>query len=137
MNMLGKVLIVEDDLFLQDFYRIFFRKIGGSIIILEDGLKIIQEVENGNVDLIVMDINLRNTYLNSEKMDGVKLSRYIKMNFTKKSIPILLITAYPISSIADNMLAESMADDYLIKPITDFNLLVQKINKLVYEHTER
>ena len=134
--MLGKVLVVEDDLFLQDFYRIFFRKIGGTIVILEDGAKIIEEIQNGKVDLIVMDINLRNTYLNSEKMDGVKLSRHIKLNYGALNIPILLITAYPVSSVADNMLAESMADDYLIKPITDFNLLVKKINKLVYEHTE-
>ena len=136
MKMLAKIIIVEDDSFLQDFYRIFFRKIGGDIIILEDGSKIIQEIENGNVDLVIMDINLRNTYLNSEKMDGIHLSRYIKLNYESMNIPILLITAYPISSVGDNLLAESMADDYLIKPITDYNLLIQKINKLVYEHTE-
>ncbi len=134
--MLSKVIIVEDDIFLQDFYRIFFRKIGGNIVILEDGDKILNEIKSEKVSLIVMDINLRNTYLNSEKMDGVKLSKYIKTNFASLEIPILLITAYPVSSVADNMLAESMADDYLIKPITDLNLLVQKINKLVYEHTE-
>lgn len=134
--MLGKVLIIEDDLFLQDFYRIFFRKIGSDILILEDGEKILKEIESDKISLVVMDINLRNTYLNSEKMDGVKLSKYIKTNYAKLNIPVLLITAYPVSSVADNMLAESMADDYLIKPITDLNLLVQKINKLVYEHTE-
>lgn len=134
--MLGKILIVEDDLFLQDFYRIFFRKIGVEIIVIEDGNQIMNEIENGKIDLVVMDINLRNSYLNGEKMDGVKLSRHIKTKYAHLNVPVLLITAYPISSVADNMLADSMADDYLIKPITDFNLLVNKINKLVYEHTE-
>lgn len=134
--MLGRIIIVEDDLFLQDFYRIFFRKVGGDVMVIEDGNKIMDEIENGKIDLVVMDINLRNSYLNGEKMDGIKLSRYIKTKYANLNIPVLLITAYPASSVAESMLADSMADDYLIKPITDFNLLVNKINKLVYEHTE-
>lgn len=131
-----KIIVIEDDQFLQDFYRIFFKKHGGNIVVLEEGTAILKEILKGDVDLIVMDINLRNTYLNSEKMDGIKLSRFIKCNYAHMKIPILLITAYPISNIGNNMLEESMADDYLIKPISDFNLLVQKINKLVYRDNE-
>jgi CheY-like chemotaxis protein len=130
--MLGKILIVEDDLFLQDFYRLFFKKIGGEILILEDGQKIIDEISNGKINLIIMDINLRNTYLNDQKIDGIKLSRYIKINFPNFSIPILLVTAYSQLSMRDEFLKDSLADDILVKPIVDYNQLIEKINKLVF-----
>lgn len=130
--MLGKILIIEDDLFLQDFYRLFFKKIGGEILILEDGKKIIDEISNGKINLIIMDINLRNTYLNDQKIDGIKLSRYIKINFPNFSIPILLVTAYSQLSMRDEFLKDSLADDILVKPIVDYNQLIEKINKLVF-----
>lgn len=130
--MLGKILIVEDDLFLQDFYRLFFKKIGGEILILEDGNKIIDEISKGEINLIIMDINLRNTYLNDQKIDGIKLSRYIKINFPNYSLPILLVTAYSQLSMRDEFLKDSLADDILVKPIVDYNQLIEKINKLVF-----
>ncbi len=134
---MGSVLIIEDDSFLQDFYRLFFKKIGGQVVVVEDGMKVLEEIVNGDVDLIIMDVNLRNTYLNGAKIDGIHFSKYIKMNYPQLHIPILLITAYPVSSMGNNMLEESMADDYLIKPITDYNQLVQKINQLVFAQNER
>jgi two-component system, cell cycle response regulator DivK len=132
-----RVLIIEDDMFLQDFYRLFFKKLGGEVLIREDGSEIINEIISGNVDLIIMDINLRNTYLNNKRVDGLYFSRYIKQNFPTFKIPILLITAYPINSFGENKLEESLADDYLIKPITDYNQLVDKINRLVFAQNER
>lgn len=132
-----RVLIVEDDIFLQDFYRLFFKKIKCDVVIKEDGTDIINEIISGNVDLIIMDINLRNTYLNGLRVDGIRFSRYIKTNYPGLAMPILLITAYPVNSFGENMLEESLADDYLIKPITDYNQLVNKINKLVFAQNER
>ncbi|MDP3582717.1 MAG: response regulator, partial [Ignavibacteria bacterium] len=123
--------------FLQDFYRLFFKKIKCDVVIKEDGTDILNEIISGNVDLIIMDINLRNTYLNGLRVDGIRFSRYIKTNYPHLSMPILLITAYPVNSFGENMLEESLADDYLIKPITDYNQLVNKINKLVYAQNER
>jgi CheY-like chemotaxis protein len=43
----------------------------------------------------------------------------------------MLVTAYPIESFGNNLLEDSMADDYLLKPITDYNQLIEKINNLV------
>ena len=131
MKLLKKIVIVEDDLFLQDFYKMFFKKIGGEIIILENADEILQVINSGNICLIIMDINLRNTFLHSQRVDGIKFSRYIKEKYPHLHIPIILITAYPLSSYGKNLLEESLADDYLVKPITDYNKLVDKINKLV------
>jgi CheY-like chemotaxis protein len=131
MRTLKKILVIEDDTFLQDFYRIIFKKIGAEIILAEDSDDIFRIVNEGEVELIIMDINLRNTSMNSKRIDGIKLSRYIKERFSHLHIPIILITAYPLASFGNNILEDSMADDYLIKPIADFNQLIEKINNLV------
>ena len=126
-----KILIIEDDIFLQDLYRIFFKKIGAAIILTENADDILRLINDGEIELIIMDINLRNTNLNSQRIDGIKFSRYIKEHFSSLCLPIILITAYPLASFGNNILEDSMADDYLIKPITDYNQLIEKINNLI------
>ena len=126
----GKIIIVEDDPFSQEFYLLLFEKKGYDCVIEEDGDKLIKDIQNEDVDLIIMDINLRNTYFEGEKIDGVKLSRIIKQNEKLKSIPILLITAYSDSIVENKYFDESMAEDYIIKPITDFNKLINKVEGL-------
>jgi len=128
-----KILIIEDDNILQEFYRILFRKLGHDVIILEDGEKIISTIKNEKISLIIMDINLRNTYLNSEKYDGIKLSRYIKENFNNLVLPIILVTAYSPNYCGDNLLRESLADDLILKPIISFEKLIQKVNRFINE----
>lgn len=134
---LKKIIIVEDDTFLQDFYKIFFKKVGGEVFIIEDPNELVQSVQEDRPDIIIMDINLRNSMLGSQKIDGIKLSRYIKQQFSSLHIPILLITAYALSTFGENVMEDSMADDYLIKPIADYNKLIEKINKLVSVNVER
>ncbi|MBL1212566.1 MAG: response regulator [Ignavibacteriae bacterium] len=129
--MSGKIIIVEDDPFSQEFYLLLFDKRGYNPIIEEDGDKLFKEIEDGNVDLIIMDINLRNTYFKGDKIDGVKLSSIIKQNPKFSHIPILLITAYSDSIVENKYFEESLADDYIIKPITDFNKLLNKVEGLI------
>jgi two-component system torCAD operon response regulator TorR len=132
-----KIVVVEDDLFSQDFYKLFFKKIGMEVFILESFDSIITTIENHQIDLIIMDINIKNTFYNSVRLDGLGLSKIIKSRYGSLNIPILLITAYPISTFGENVLDECMADDYFTKPIYDYNLLVEKINKLIYSKNER
>lgn len=137
MSQYDEILIIEDDSFMQDFYKAFFKKIGMKIVILEETNDITNEIDKGNVVLIIMDINLRNTFLNNKRADGIKFSRFIKVKYSQMQIPILLITAYPLLSFGENIMSDSLADDYLIKPIIDYNKLIEKINKLVCLKHER
>ncbi|PKL82170.1 MAG: hypothetical protein CVV24_11465 [Ignavibacteriae bacterium HGW-Ignavibacteriae-3] len=131
MNGMKKILIVEDDIFLQDLYKIFFAKLGAEIVLEEDSTEILKLIVEDQVSLIIMDVNLRNTNLDSKRIDGIKFSRYIKESFGHLHIPILLVTAYTVSSFSNNILEESLADDYLLKPIIDYNQLIEKINNLI------
>ncbi len=125
------ILIVEDDPFSQDFYRFIFKKAGYNATILEDGDEILRRLKTDNISLLIMDINLKNTYLKGEKIDGMQLSRIIKQDSGTSKIPILLVTAYSKSVTQGKFIDESMAEDYITKPIIDFNMLLNKVNQLI------
>ncbi len=125
------ILIIEDDPFTIDFYLFIFKKAGFNAIVMEDGDKVIEFLTSNKINLIIMDINLKNTYLNGAKIDGIKLSNYIKSSNGISNIPIMLVTAYSPSIKGENFYKESLAEDFITKPIVDFNLLIRKVNNLI------
>lgn len=129
--MTKNILIVEDDPFSQDFYRFIFKKAGYNATILEDGDEILRRLKVENINLLIMDINLKNTYLKGEKIDGMQLSRIIKQDAVTSKIPILLVTAYSKSVTQGKLIDESLAEDYITKPIVDFNMLLNKVDQLI------
>lgn len=128
--MSGKILIVEDDPFTQQFYNYFFTRTGHEIVITEDGDKILDYLGSESISLLILDINLKNTYLHNEKTDGIKIAKYIREKSEYKDIPILLVTAYQNKIGTKTFFDEKIADDYIIKPINDFNELLKKIDNL-------
>ncbi|MBI9073197.1 MAG: response regulator [Melioribacteraceae bacterium] len=131
--MTQKILIVEDDPFTQQFYTYLFSKTDYEIIQTEDGDKILQILDEEEITLIIMDINLTNTYWEDEKVDGVFISKFLKNNESYANIPILLVTAYQKKTGTKDIFEESCADEYIVKPITDFNELLGKIKQLINE----
>ncbi len=125
------IIVVEDDPFSQEFYKYLLKREGYLPLIIEEGDLLFKELKNGSISLIIMDINLKNTYLNDEKVDGVILSRLVKENPKYLEIPILLVTAYSLVTDGPGFFKESLAEDYITKPIMDYNLLLEKIKKLV------
>ena len=128
--MKGKIIICEDDKLLQNFYQIVLTKNNYEVFISEDGDEIISELLKSEPKLIIMDINLGNTYFKGEKTDGLKLSRYIKENFSFSHIPILISTASAPRDIHNDFLNDSLADELIHKPIVDFNSFLDTVNFL-------
>ena len=126
-----KLIIVEDDIITQKFYSIFFNKNGYQTIITDNGDKVFDTLVNEDIGLILMDINLSNTYLNGEKIDGIQLARYIKTDKKFLSIPLVLVTAYSLSNQIKQLLFDSKAEDIITKPILDYNRFLNKINSLI------
>ncbi len=131
MNNLTTLLVVEDDPFTRQFYDFLFTKFGFNIIQTEDGDEVFNILNNQKIDLIIMDINLKNTFVNQEKVDGVIITRKIKEDDKFKDIPVMLVTAYKNKGGESNYLDISKADDYIIKPIVDYNDLLNKVNNLL------
>lgn len=126
-----KVIIMEDDLFLTEFYSFVFNKIGYDSEILEDGDVFFQKLNSDRYDLILMDLSLKNTYLADKKVDGVELSRLVKESNQLKNIPIILVTAHQVDYQSKHLFVESLANDYIIKPITDVRTFIDKVNSVI------
>lgn len=122
------ILIVEDDYFTKEFYKVFFKKAGYNLLILEDGDILIKKLQSDDFDLVIMDIILRNSSINGTKVNGIQLSKHIKQNISK-FMPVILISGYNPDDKIKKILEESLADDFIIKPIIDFNLFLEKINR--------
>ena len=123
-----KILVIEDDLITQQFYAMFFKKRGFDSIITDNGDNVFETLASENVGVILMDINLSNTYFNGEKIDGIKLSQLIKANTDYNNIPLVLVTASSLSSQIKKFLTDTKAEDIVTKPILDYNRFVNKIN---------
>lgn len=126
-----KLIVVEDDIITQKFYSIFFNKNGYQTLITDNGDKVFNALINEDIGLILMDINLSNTYLNGEKLNGIQLSKYIKTDKKFLNIPLVLVTAYSLSNQIKQLLYDSKAEDIITKPILDYNLFLNKINSLI------
>lgn len=124
-----KLLIVEDDTLTQQLYMVYFRKSGIEPYITDDGEELFAILHRENIGLVLMDINLTNTYFRGEKMDGIKLSRLIKSNSDTKNIPIIIATGFSAFNYDDSLVKQTQADDLVVKPITNFNAFVNKVNQ--------
>ena len=123
-----KIIIVEDDKITQQFYSMFFNKYGYEFLITDNGDKILETLLTEDVGLILMDINLSNSYLNNEKIDGIRLSQIIKSYEKLKNIPLVLVTASSLSNQLKQFLSETNAEEIVTKPILDYSRFLIKIN---------
>lgn len=124
-----KLLIVEDDILTQQLYMVYFKKSGIESYITDDGEELFAILQRENIGLVLMDINLTNTYFRGEKMDGIKLSRLIKSNSVTKNIPIIIATGFSAFNHDNSLVRQTEADDLIVKPITNFNAFVKKVNQ--------
>jgi len=128
--MKSTILVMEDDSFTQQFYQLLFQRAGFESLITDEGDKFFEILENSKVSIIILDLNLKNTYLNSEKVDGITLAKKVKGDDRFNQIPILIVSAYKNLTNGRNFLDETGAEDYILKPISDFNELLKKVNSL-------
>ncbi|EAW33766.1 response regulator [Lyngbya sp. PCC 8106] len=126
-----RILIVEDDYLLAKGMAKLIQRLSGYQVLVTDKLnEIIQLCEGGEVDLVIMDVNLPEAHGEEKNVSGADISRLLKTNSQTAEIPIILITAYALESERQSLLDISQADEFYLKPITDYDDLIQTINRL-------
>ncbi len=129
---MGIVLIVEDDpINLKVFSKILVKRGGFDVRGTENVEEIISITHSLEVDVILMDISLANSYYQGQPVDGVKITRMLKNDEKTKHIPIILVTAHAMRGDRENLLSQSGADTYISKPIVDHNEFVNKIKQVI------
>jgi len=122
------VLIVEDDplnfrVFVKILTKVAQLKVKGT----EDVDEIIQMVNQKDIDIILMDVSLSNSFYQGYAVDGVRIAQILKSNPQTAWIPILLVTAHAMEGNAEHLLQKSLANGYISKPIMNYQDFVKKI----------
>jgi CheY-like chemotaxis protein len=113
-----KILIVEDDLHIQDIFRIIFNSYGYETI----GVSSAEAIDSlqGLPDIIIMDKQL-------PRRSGVEACKRLKEKAETQKIPVILISA---SSGVQHAAELAGADDYLEKPF-NMHVILKKVAELL------
>ena len=103
--MSGTVLIIEDDVKIASWVKVYFERAGFSAEVAHDGEIGLELARDLAPDLVILDLTL-------PRLDGVELCRILRQ---ESEIPIIMLTAR--EAHADRIMGlDSGADDYIVKP---------------------
>ena len=114
------IMIVED----YDDTRVLLRKVleqlGYSVLEASNGQEAVDIAERERPDLILMDLDL-------PILDGIAATQRIRQHADLESVPIVAVTAYPMSYTHVKAFAKG-CNEYMPKPI-DMNELANLVNR--------
>ena len=113
------VLVVEDDAHNAILFRkILEKRVGCRVTVTEDPAIVLEQVRTGSVALVVLDVSLKHSTWQGQPVGGIEICQMIRAS-SPRHVPVLLATAHAMRGDAEQLLAESGADDYVAKPIVD------------------
>jgi len=126
-----KILLVDDDHLLARGTAKLIQRLGGhQVAITDEPEEIFQQCRSGEVDVVLMDVNLPSAQWEDKDVSGADIAYLIKSDPRTADIPVILITAYAMLSEQQHLVEVSQADDFFAKPITDYEALLGAITKL-------
>jgi CheY-like chemotaxis protein len=126
------ILVVEDDPMNAKFLEITLtRRAHYGVICSQDPEEIIRLVRDRRVDLVLMDISLANSSYRGVEVDGLMLTRILKVTPETSACPVILATAHAMRGSGEAFVQETHADGYVPKPITRPQDLLDKIAALL------
>ena len=122
--MAKKILIVEDDMFLQGLASTKLKKEGFDVMVAGDGAEASKILETENPDLFIFDIILPGT------TDGLGILKRVRENIKTAKTPVIMF-----SNMSDDAnikrATELGANEYMIKSNFTLDELVDKIKELL------
>jgi two-component system, cell cycle response regulator DivK len=121
-------LIVEDDRSnVIVFSKILTKRGGLAVKHTEDVEEVMQIAHSGAADIILMDIDLRNSRYQGKAVNGIQITQMLKANPQTAKVPVILVTASVMEGDRENFLRQSGADGYIPKPVIDHQEFVAQI----------
>ena len=103
--MSGTVLIIEDDVRIANWVKVYFERAGFSAEVAHDGESGLELARSLSPGLVILDLML-------PRLDGVELCRILRR---ESDVPIIMLTAR--EAPAERIVGlDSGADDYIVKP---------------------
>ena|SRR5258708_6673265 len=120
-NKTKRILIVEDDQFLREFYQELLQAEGFVVDVAPEGETASLKIHEGGFDLVLLDIML-------PKKDGLQILKDNKTNPPKKANgPIVMLTNLGQDAIINNCF-ELGASGYMIKSALNPDQVLTEIN---------
>ena len=121
----NRILIIEDDSYISDMYKIKLESEGFQVIIASDGQKGVEQLNQQKPDLILLDVVM-------PKMDGFSVLQNIKEDPEVQDIPVIMLTNLGQKDSVEKGLKLG-AEDYIIKahftPLEVVEKVKQFLNK--------
>lgn len=118
-----RVLVIEDDAFLQNLEVTNLEKNGFDVVPASSGEEAMKKIHEPNIDIILLDIVLPD-------YDGFEILKKIKEDKIIKNIPVIIF-----SNLSDEKDIEKGkelgASEFLIKSNFTLGELVEKINNIL------
>lgn len=122
-----RILIVEDDQFLRDFYQELLSSEGYTVDVAADGEVALQKIIQGGWNLILLDIML-------PKKDGLQILRDLKTSaVATPNGPIVALTNLGHDAVIDQAF-ELGANGYLIKSAMNPDEVLVEINSYLQKN---
>jgi DNA-binding response OmpR family regulator len=119
--MKGRITVIDDDKDLRSLLQIALRIEGFDVVCFANGSEFMEAINTTeSSDLYIIDINLGG-------ISGFELCQYLKSFATTSQSVVILISANPE---VQQLSREVKADDYLLKPFSQKDLM-QKIMNLL------
>ena len=98
-----RVLVVDDSPTARKHISNLLRKMGmQKITLAKDGLEAIEKLNNSMFDIVITDFNM-------PKMDGERLTSYIRNHSEQSSIPIMMVTSENNEARLDSVLKSGVS----------------------------
>ena len=118
-----KILIVEDEPYLSEMYKLKFEHEGYQVFIAEDGEIGLVLAKSKQPDLILLDLVM-------PKLDGYQTLKKLKKGANTKNIPVYILSNLGQRDEIKRGLDDG-ADGYLIKANVTPSQLADRVNKLI------
>ena len=120
---MSKILIIEDDAFLQGLEVSKLKKENYEIITASSGEEAMKKILEPGIALILLDLVLPN-------FDGFEILKTIKETEATKNIPVIVFSN--LSEEADVKKAEALgATEYMVKSNFTLDELVEKVKSII------
>jgi sigma-B regulation protein RsbU (phosphoserine phosphatase) len=117
-DMLGSLLLVDDDEFNREIMRPRLERRGYLVDTANDGLTALTQIKQHSYDLILLDIVMPN-------LDGIGVLKELRQFRSRAQLPVIMITARDNPQDVIDALRDG-ANDYVTKPI-DADVLLARV----------
>lgn len=125
----GRILVMEDEVFLQTVLKHVLEETGYEVEVAGDGLEGLKAVETNPPDLILMDVMMPGA-------DGNEVCHRLKSSQRTRQIPIIMLTAMSGADDKIRGLGQG-ANDYITKPFERKELIARVSNLLEWGRLQR